>query len=61
MAQVVWFKRRLGDEGWNAFVILPSEDPRSKHRGAILCLAEAIDIATRKEVQVKAVATGDSL
>lgn len=57
MAQVLLYEENeRGDN--KAFVAIPSLDPRSEVEGAILWLADAVNVATRKPVKIRAIGTG---
>lgn len=57
MAQVLVFRKPRG-HGWLASVLMPSLDPKSKVRNAIVYVAAAVDIQTRQDVDIRALGTG---
>lgn len=60
MAQVLVFRKPAG-HGWIASVLMPSLDPRSAVPNAVLYVAKALDVETRREVDIRALGTGKEM
>lgn len=58
MAQVLLYEENeRGDSV--AYCAIPSLDPRSEVEGALLWITDAVNVATRKPVKIRAIGTGE--